>query len=175
MADSTTGGLPVVKVDTLPPAYEIYDEFLLPGEFQGEALYISGRKLKDYTAAGAKRYQEESGGFAEAAKKSAEAAAGSAVKAAGSAGEAAESADKAEQYSGKPPIIQNGTWRTWNADSQRYEDTGEAARGNLMFASFWLDPLTGELYMYTDDEYAGPQFRLNENNLEVLINAGYRS
>ena len=172
MADSTTGGLPAVKVGTLPTAYEVYDEFLIPGEFQGGAVHVSGRQLKDYAAAGAKRYREEAGTLAESARKSADSAAGSAAEAAGSASEAAASADKAEHYSGKPPIIQNGTWWTWNADSRQYEDSGEAARGNLMYAAFWLDPLTGELYMYTDDEYAGPQFRLAGNNLEVVLDAG---
>lgn len=90
-----------------------------------------------------------------------------------SAGDAADSADKAEQYSGNPPIIKDGNWWTWDADAQEYVDTGEPSRGNLMFAAFWLDPETGDLYMYTDDEYTGPGFRLTETgDLEVLINAG---
>ena len=36
---------------------------------------------------------------------------------------AADSAAKAEQYSGKPPMPQNGTWWIWNADTGEYYDT----------------------------------------------------
>ena len=40
-----------------------------------------------------------------------------------SASDAADSAAKAEQYSGKPPMPQNGTWWLWNADTGEYYDT----------------------------------------------------
>lgn len=40
-----------------------------------------------------------------------------------SASNAADSAAKAEQYSGKPPMPQNGTWWIWNAETGAYEDT----------------------------------------------------
>ena len=43
--------------------------------------------------------------------------------------QAKEHAYKAQQYSGKPPIIENGNWNTWNADTQNYIDTGFPARG----------------------------------------------
>lgn len=52
-----------------------------------------------------------------------------ASQAAASASEAAASAQTAVQYSGKPPVIRTGTWWTWNAGTQAYEDTGYAARG----------------------------------------------
>ena len=57
---------------------------------------------------------------AEAAKLAAEQARDSAEE---KAVEAAGSADKAEQYSGKPPKPQNGTWWIWNADTGEYYDT----------------------------------------------------
>lgn len=57
---------------------------------------------------------------AEAAKLAAEQARDSAEE---KAVEAARSADKAEQYSGKPPKPQNGTWWIWNADTGEYYDT----------------------------------------------------
>lgn len=57
---------------------------------------------------------------AEAAKLVAEQARDSAEE---KAVEAAGSADKAEQYSGKPPKPQNGTWWIWNADTGEYYDT----------------------------------------------------
>lgn len=40
-----------------------------------------------------------------------------------SASNAADSAAKAEQYSGKPPKPQNGTWWIWNAETGEYYDT----------------------------------------------------
>lgn len=40
-----------------------------------------------------------------------------------SASDAANSAVKAEQYSGKPPMPQNGTWWIWNADTGEYYDS----------------------------------------------------
>ena len=41
-----------------------------------------------------------------------------------------------------------------------------------MFATFFLDPATGDLYMAADKEYAGPGFRLSGGDLEVVLNYG---
>ena len=92
----------------------------------------------------------QAAGSATAASGSASAAAGSATEAAGSAADAAESAgnaaesasqaassasaaqeaaESAQEYSGKPPIIQNDTWWTWDAESDAYEDTEHPATG----------------------------------------------
>lgn len=60
-----------------------------------------------------------------AAAQSADEAAGSAKDAEDSATAAAGSAQAAKQYSGKPPIIQAGYWWTWNADQQKYVNTGK--------------------------------------------------
>ena len=60
-----------------------------------------------------------------AAAQSAGEAAGSAKDAEDSATAAAGSAQAARQYSGKPPIIQAGYWWTWNADQQKYVNTGK--------------------------------------------------
>nr|WP_325300301.1 hypothetical protein [uncultured Dysosmobacter sp.] len=96
------------------------------------------------------------------------------------AGEATQEAlDAAKEASGAadlathPPIIQNGTWWTWDVELHEYTDTGETAWGNILYAAFWLDPVGGDLYMYTDDAYDGPGFELNKNGeLEVVLNAG---
>ena len=88
-----------------------------------------------------------------------------------SATEAAESAQTAQEYSGKPPIIQNDTWWTWDAEQGEYVDTGEAARGDVMYATFEIDMETGELVMYTPDGYTGPVFSLSDGFLEVTISA----
>ncbi len=42
---------------------------------------------------------------------------------------AAASAAEAKQYSGKPPVIRDGTWWTWNAATGSYADTGKPAQG----------------------------------------------
>ena len=168
MADKTTGGLTAVQeaaIGDLPGIADLYDDTLLPVEQQGEARHMTGRQWKKYAQASVKLY-------AEGAAQSAQAAAGSAASAASSASDASSSAQTAQQYSGKPPVIQDGTWWTWNAETQKYVDTGEAARGNLMYATFYIDAATGDLYMVTDNEYTGPTFRMVNGDLEVVLNYG---
>ena len=172
MADKTTGALQEAPIGQLPAMPDIYDDALIPVEFQGEARHISGWQWTRYAQASTLAYVEGAKESAAAAENSAKEAADSAATAAGSASDAAESAETAQQYSGKPPTIIDGRWWIWNAATQEYEDTGEAARGNLMYATFFLDPRSGELYMFADNEYAGPEFRLNGPDLEVVLNAG---
>lgn len=175
MADKTTGGLTAVTEATigdLPGIADLYDDTLLPVEQQGEARHMTGAQWKRYAQACVSQYVEGAKDAADAAAGSAADAAKSAQDAAGSATSAASSAQSAQQYSGKPPIIQNGTWWTWDAAKQEYVDTGEAARGNLMYATFYVDAATGTLYMVTDNEYTGPQFRLDGADLEVVLNYG---
>lgn len=66
---------------------------------------------------------------ADRAKAGAEQAEAAAAGAQESADQAAQSSRIAQEYSGKPPIIQTGTWWTWNADTKAYVDTGKQARG----------------------------------------------
>ena len=175
MADKTTGGLPAAQesaIGGLPGIADLYDDTLIPVEQQGEARHMTGRQWKGYAQAGVQAHVESAKQSAQDAANRADDAKKSAQDAAGSAADAAGSALSAQQYSGKPPVIIDGHWWTWNAAEQRYEDTGEAARGNVMYATFLLDPRTGNLYMYTDSEYAGPQFRLNGADLEVVLSYG---
>lgn len=175
MADKTTGGLTAVTeaaIGDLPGIADLYDDTLLPVEQQGEARHMTGRQWKKYAQASVEGYVGSAQDAADAAAGSAASAAKSAAAAAGSAEDAAGSAQSAKEYSGKPPIIQSGTWWTWNAAAQKYVDTGEAARGNVMYAVFYIDAATGDLYMVTDDEYTGPQFRLVNGDLEVVLNYG---
>ena len=72
-----------------------------------------------------------------------------------------------------PPIVQGGTWWTWDTASGAYTDTGltaEGKDGNVLFATFAVDPATGLLSMTTPDGYAGPEFALNNGYLEVTVN-----
>ncbi|MBM6724998.1 MULTISPECIES: hypothetical protein [Oscillospiraceae] len=162
MADRTIGELPV--------ADHLDDESLLVVEQQGEARSIQGLLVRRFAEAATEGAVQAAQAAAEQAEQSAQDAANSADQAAKSADEAAESAQSAQQYSGKPPRIQNGTWWIWNAGTQQYEDTGEAARGNVMYATFAVTPETGELIMTTPDEYRGPVFYLVNGILEVAIN-----
>lgn len=162
MADRTIGELPV--------ADHLDDESLLVVEQQGEARSIQGLLVRRFAEAATEGAVQAAQAAAEQAEQSAQDAANSADQAAKSADEAAESAQSAQQYSGKPPRIQNGTWWIWNADTRQYEDTGEAARGNVMYATFAVTPETGELIMTTPDEYRGPVFYLVNGILEVAIN-----
>ena len=162
MADRTIGELPV--------ADHLDDESLLVVEQQGEARSIQGLLVRRFAEAATEGAVQAAQAAAEQAEQSAQDAANSADQAAKSADEAAESAQSAQQYSGKPPRIQNGTWWIWNADTRQYEDTGEAARGNVMYATFAVTQETGELIMTTPDEYRGPVFYLVNGILEVAIN-----
>lgn len=175
MADKTTGGLSAVteaSIGSLPGIADLYDDTLLPVEQQGEARHMTGAQWKRYAQAGVTVYVEEAKEAAKAAADSVEKSAKSAEEAKESAENAAGSAQSAKEYSGKPPIIQNGTWWTWNADEREYVDTGEAARGNLMYATFYVDAAAGDLYMVTDSEYTGPSFRLVDGDLEVVLTYG---
>lgn len=172
MADKTIGGLTEAPIGSLPGIACLYDDTLIPVEQQGEARKMTGLQWKLYAQASVSQYVEAAKGAADKAASAVGAVKAAADEAKGYAASAAGSAEKAEQYSGKPPVIQNGTWWTWNAEKQVYVDTGESARGNLMYATFFVDPASGELYMVTDNEYTGPGFRLVDGNLEVVLNYG---
>lgn len=172
MADKTTGALPAVQespIGGLPGIMDLYRDSLIPVEQQGEARHMTGGQFADFAREAAKQDVDRAVDAANRADQSAQDAADSAATAKDSQDQAEQSADRAEQYSGKPPVIIDGRWWTWNASFQQYEDTGEAARGNLMYATFYLDAVTGDLYMFTDNEYSGPKFRLNGPDLEVVL------
>lgn len=166
------------QISSLPAATSVDDGSLFVVEQQGAAMSASGALWKGYAVQAVQPYANAAQGSASAAAGSAEQAAKSASDAGKSASDAqnsaksaAQSADTAQQYSGKPPIIQNDTWWVWNAETGQYEDTGESARGDVMYATFAVDPLTGLLTMTTPDGYSGPVFALVNGYLEVGISA----
>lgn len=66
--------------------------------------------------------------------------------------------------------IRDGFWWRWNEETGEWYNTGEVAKGNMMFATFEIDPTTGQLTMFTDPDYTGANFELNENGkLQVII------
>ena len=163
MADKTIG--------SLPQALSVDDSSLFVCEQQGTAMKTTGAQWKGFAVQAVSQYVEPAQQAAQQAQQAATNAAKSETNAAKSATEAAESAQSAQEYSGKPPIIQNDTWWTWDAETGEYVDTGEAARGDVMYATFEIDMDTGELVMYTPDGYTGPAFSLADGFLEVTISA----
>lgn len=161
--------MPDLTIGQLPAAPSVSDAALFVIEQQGVAQSVTGAQWKAYAQQATAAQVQAAQDAATQAGESAQAAANSASEAAQSATAAAGSAQSAQQYSGKPPQIQNGTWWIWNATTQQYEDTGEAVRGNVMFATFSVDPKSGELTMSTPDEYQGPQFYLINGILEVSV------
>ena len=101
-------------------------------------------------------------GLAETAISGANTAAQTATTAATSANSAAEEAGHL------PYIGEDHYWYTYNATNHQYEKTNSIA--GTMYATFALNPETGNLEMYTEDTYAGANFGLSENGeLEVII------
>lgn len=165
-------------IGELPVASSLDDDSLLVVEQQSEARSIKGQLVKQFAKQSVSQYVTQAQQQAQAAANSATQAAQSATNAATSevnaeksAEDAAASAKTAQEYSGKPPIIQNDTWWTWDADEQKYVDTGESARGDVMYATFSIDPETGLLTMTIPDGYTGPTFAIVNGFLEVSINA----
>ena len=162
MADKTIG--------SLPAATTVDDDSLFVCEQQGTAMKTTGAQWKGFAVQAVSQYVQPAQQAAQQARQAATNAAQSETNAAESATEAAESAQTAQEYSGKPPIIQNDTWWTWNAETGQYEDTGQSAKGDVMFATFAIDPETGLLTMTTPEGYDGPTFAIVNGYLEVSVN-----
>lgn len=80
-------------------------------------------------------------------------------------------ADRLNSLSDHRDEIRDGYWWRWNETTKEWYNTGEIAKGNVMFATFDLDPQTGVLTMITDPEYTGANFEVNEETgmLSVII------
>lgn len=159
------------QISSLPQAQTVDDNSLFVCEQQGTAMKTTGAQWKGFAVQAVSQYVAPAQQAAQQAQQAATNAAQSEANAAESATEAAESAQTAQEYSGKPPIIQNDTWWTWDAEQGEYVDTGESARGDVMYATFEINMDTGELVMYTPDGYTGPVFSLDNGFLEVTISA----
>ena len=120
----SASGYPSDEEAPAPPTQTVYQQMM---EAFNEAVEAVGTISGSVSAAaGSAEDAEES---ATAAAGSASDAAASASAAAQSAASAAASAQTAQAYSGKPPIIQDETWYTWDAESGEYESTGQPSRG----------------------------------------------
>lgn len=79
-------------------------------------------------------------------------------------------ADRLNALSDHRDEIRDGYWWRWNEVTKEWYNTGEIAKGNVMFATFEVDPLTGRLTMFIDPEYANANFELDQNGkLQVII------
>ena len=65
--------------------------------------------------------------------------------------------------------IRDGYWWRWDEETGEWYNTGEIAKGNVRFATFELDPFTGILTMFTDEEYTGANFELDENGILTVV------
>lgn len=85
-------------------------------------------------------------------------------------GKAQTAADRLNALSDHRDKIVDGYWWRWNEETSEWYNTGEIAKGNVMFATFEVDPITGRLTMFTDPEYTGANFELDQNGkLQVII------
>lgn len=121
---TSNSGYPAGEEAPAPPSDTVYQQIM---NSYNEALEAVGT-ISD-ALNGANTSAENAEASAQNAANSASAAASSASAAAQSAASAAASAQTAQEYSGKPPIIQDETWYTWDAESGEYQSTGEPSRG----------------------------------------------
>ena len=171
MADKQISELPsasYIDANTQIPVY-------VPSNAQ-PAQKASGKLFEDFAKSSVSEYVETARASATSAAQSANAATTAEEQAVNSANIAAQHAASAEQYSGNPPIIQNGNWWTWNATTGEYVDTGdravlgfdkvypsyaamEADKGNCtamttaIIASDVADPYNSRLYIHDGTDW----------------------
>ena len=84
--------------------------------------------------------------------------------------DAEKATDRLNDLSDHRDEIRDGYWWRWDETTGEWYNTNEIAKGNVMFATFGLDPSTGILTMYIDEEYTGPNFEITEKGeLQVII------
>lgn len=110
------------SIGELPAAEQLYDDSLIPMEQGGQAKSVSGQILKNYAKQGVEAYVEAAQTAASAANK--------AVSQVGSSVEDAQAAaSRAEAAAIHQPIVQGGTWWTWDPETGAYTDSGQPAQG----------------------------------------------
>ena len=97
------------------------------GAEAAQAKAETAQTAAEQAKAGAETARGQAEELAGQAADSAGAAAGSADDARDSADAAAKSEQSARDYAGKPPKVEGGTWRVWDALGQSYTDTGVKA------------------------------------------------
>lgn len=82
---------------------------------------------------------------------------------------AEKATDRLNALSDHRDEIRDGYWWRWNEETGEWYNTGEIAKGNVMYATFHIDPATAILTMLTDEEYTGANFVLENGILSVEI------
>ena len=189
MADKTIG--------SLPQAQSVDDSSLFVCEQQGTAMKTTGAQWKGFAIQAVSQYVEPAQQAAQQAQQAAQQATqavsqiGTAVEdtqanaqAAQEAQEAAEAAQgKAEDAQEAienlsvsaetlPPDQEATVEKTVSPDGVVSLAFGipQGKTGNVMYATFSIDPETGLLTMTTPDGYTGPVFSIVNGFLEVSIN-----
>lgn len=81
---------------------------------------------------------------------------------------AEDAADRSNNLSDHRDEIRDGYWWRWNEETGEWYNTGEIAKGNVMYATFEIETETGNLYMYTDEEYTGPEFEYSDSTGKLV-------
>lgn len=73
----------------------------------------------------------------------------------------------------EPYIGENNNWWVWDVETLAFVDSGTPSNikgdtGNVMYATFDYDPLTGEIVMTTPDGYTGPTFLINDDGMMTV-------
>lgn len=165
------------NIGALPAAPDLYDDSLLVAEQQGAAVKITGKQWKGYAQKAVAQYSDAA--RLDAEKTAADRIAienmtvSSATLSPGSAATVQKSTvNGVVNLTFGIPAGQKGE----KGDEGKKGDTGpqgpQGPAGNLMYASFFLDPDSGSLLMLSDQNYAGPSFRLSGADLEVVFYHG---
>lgn len=81
---------------------------------------------------------------------------------------AEDAANRSNNLSDHRDEIRDGYWWRWDEETEEWYNTGEIAKGNVMYATFEIETETGNLYMYTDEEYTGPEFEYSESTGKLV-------
>lgn len=73
--------------------------------------------------------------------------------------------DRLNNLSDHRDKIVDGYWYRWNETTGEYENTHEPANSVISVASFDIDPATGYLNMFSDDDYSGPGFAVDKDGI----------
>ena len=189
MADKTIG--------SLPQATTVDDASLFVCEQQGVAMKTTGAQWKGFAVQAVSQYVEPAQQAAQQAQASATAAAGSASTASKAATDAQQAKTDAETARDGAEAAQDAAENAQSAIEgmtvtsetlppgsdatveKTVSETGavnlefgipQGVPGNIMYATFSVDPTTGLLTMTTPDGYNGPVFSIVNGFLEVSIN-----
>lgn len=71
-------------------------------------------------------------------------------------------ADRAKELADHPTIMgENGNWWKWDSELKKYVDTGDLAKGGVLYPSFEIEEETMELIMTYQDDIAVDQFEID--------------